>query len=265
MTKRTLCISYINWAARADTIYTASSEIESLPVTNLRDRDTSQVWGVSGLSVDNTDFYADVELVENLPIGTVALVLGWRYDRPSKALDTPMMAPTDKIQITIDEKAGSFGAGVLADSGLIDCNIDSHLAYHVFHTPAPVVGAKIRVAIDAISRADEGFWWGARLWVGPRKDFLRGHQYNHIEKFENNEFDEPRRIPTFPIQRLKLEEMPDMHEFEQLTNTEEDFLFTYDKADPHRTSIIGRRLTTTGFQGAFYRNYGFNLQISEQW
>lgn len=265
MAKRTLCISWLNWADRADTVFTPSSEIASLPARNLALEEVNQVWGVDGLGVGATAFHVDVELVEDLPIGSVALVLGWRLDRPAKILDAPMMAATDKIQVTVDPKAGSFGAGTIHNSGLVDCNIDPYLGYFAFHPTAAGSGGKIRVAIDAISRATEGFWWGARLWIGPRKDFLRGHQYNHIEKFDQNEFEEARRSPTFPLQRVKLAEIEDLSRFEQLTTTDRQFLFTYDKNDPNKSTIIGKRESTTGFQGAFFQTYGFNMQIKETW
>lgn len=265
MAKRELCISWLNWADRPDTVFTPSAEIASLPASNLADEEINQVWGVDGLTPGATDFYVDVELVQDLPIGSIALVLGWRLDRPTKILEAPMMALTDKIQITVDPKAGVFGAGTVHDSGLVDCNIDPYLGYFVFHPTTSGNGAKIRVAIDAISRATLGFWWGARLWIGPRKDFLRGHQYGHVEKFDLNEFDEPRRSPTFPMQRIKLSEIDDLSHFEQLTNTKRQILFTYEKNAPNKSSIIGKRESTTGYQSSFFQNYGFNMQIRETW
>lgn len=265
MAKRSMCISWLNWVDRPDTVITPSAEISSLPATNLADEEINQVWGVDGLTAGNTDFYVDVELTQDLPIGAIALVVGYRIDRPSRVLSPPMMALTDKIRIFIDPKAGTFGAGATYDSTLLDCNIDPYLGYYA-HLPTPEVnGGKIRVFIDAISREPLGFWWGARLWIGPRKDFLRSHQYGHVEKVELNEFDEPRRAPTFPMQRIKLSEIDDLSHFEQLTNTKRQFMFTYDKADPNKTSIIGKRESTTGFQSAFFQNYGFNLQIKETW
>ena len=265
MAKRSLCISWLNWVDRTDTIITPSAEILELPAKNLANEEVSQVWGVENLSVGSTSFYVDVELFKDLPIGSIALVLGWRIDRPSKVFDVPMMAANDKIRISVDPKAGSFGAGTRFDTGVIDCSIDPHLGYHVQHIQNQPDGAKIRVEIDVPSRASAGFWWGARLWVGPRKDFLRGHQYGHVEKSELNEFEEPRRAPTFPMQRIKLSEIDELSRFEQITNTKRQFLFTYEMADPHRTSIIGKRESTTGFQSAFFQNYGFNLQIKETW
>lgn len=265
MAKRSLCISPINWADQVGVTLTPSIEVQSLPATNLLQEDVNQVWGVDTLSAGNTDFSLDVDLGQDLDVGTIGLVVGWRLDRPHKKLDTPMMAATDTIRITVDNAAGTIGTGAIADSGTVNCNINPRLGYHVFHLPTPAPASQIRISIDAISRATAGFWWGARLWIGPRHDFLRGHQYGHVEKFDLNEFDEPVRVPTFPMQHVKLSEMSALSEFEQLTNIKRQFLFTYDKADPQNTSIIGKREATTGFQSSYFQNYGFNLQIRETW
>lgn len=265
MAKRSLCLSHVNWADLVGTTITASAEVATLPVTNLLDEDVNQVWGVTGLSAGNTDFYADIVLPQDLDVGTVALVLGWRRDRPGKLLDTPMMAATDKIQIFVDNAAGTIGTGAIANSTNVDCNINPRLGYHVYHLPTPAPASKIRIAIDAISRATAGFWWGARVWVGPRHDFLRGHQYGHVEKFDDNEYDEPIRTPSFPHQHVKSTEMDRMNEFEQLTTTKRQILYTYDKSAPHDTSIIGKRAATTGFQSSYFRNLGFTMQIRETW
>ena len=265
MTKRSLCLSPYNWLNIVVPTLTPSAEIVGLEATNLLLEDVNKVWGVEGLSAGSTDFSLDVDLGQDLEVGTVALTLGWRLDRPYKLLETPMMAQSDQIRIAIDNAAGTIGTGAIADTGTIDCDIIDNIGYHVFHLATPAPASKIRIEIDAISRATEGYWWGSRLWVGPRHDFLRGHQYGHVEKTDFNEFDEPIRTPSFPMQHVKHSEIDFMSRFEQLTTTKRQFLFTYDKADPHTTSIIGKRDATTGFQSSFFKNYGFNMQIRETW
>ena len=265
MAKRTLCLSPYNWVDIVSPVLTPSAEVQSLPATNLLIEDVNKVWGIDTLSPGNTDFSLDIDLGADYDIGTVAFTLGWRADRPFKKLETPMMAPTDKVQITVDAAGGTIGAGAVADSGLVDCGVAPLIGYHVFHLPAPAPGALIRISIDAISRATEGYWWGSRLWIGPRQDLLRGHQYGHVERVDFNNFDEPVRAPSFPLQHIRDTELAFMSEFEHLTTTKRQFLFTYDKANPHIASIIGKRESTTGFQSSFFKNYGFNMQIKETW
>ncbi len=265
MTKRSLCISRLNWVDRADTVITPSRQIVSLPATNLKDEDVSQVWGVDGIASGATSFHVDVEFLQNVDIGTIALVVGTRIDRPSRELMQPMMATTDKVRFYVDAKNGTFGAGATHASALLNCNIDPYLGYHVYHLPTQVSGGKVRVFIDVPSRVTPGFWWGARLWIGPRMDLVRSHQPGHVERFELNEFDEPRRAPVIPLQRVLLSEVERMLQIEQTTNTKRQILFTFDKTNANKATLIGKRESTVGLQSAFFQMYGTTMQIKETW
>lgn len=259
-------LSWINLADLPGVTFTASSEIANLPASNLADEDVNQVWGVSGLGSDQ-EFYVDVDLIYPSTIGVVCLVLGWRLDRPEKIRQTKMMAASDLIQITIDGAGDDFGDGAAADTGEVECNIQANLGYYCWPLTAPVTGQKIRVRIDALSRASEGFWWGARLWVGPRMDFIRGHQFGHTEKWDENAFEEAIRTPSIPFQRVKdlNSELDNLLEFEQLTLKSRQMLFIRDLSKPNQTSLIGKRNDTSGFQSSFPKNYGFVMQVQETW
>lgn len=267
MAKVQPAFSWINWADLSGVTFTPSAEIVTLPASNLADPDIAQVWGVDGLAPAATQFHVDIDLLESSAIGVIAFVLGWRRDSTDKIRETPMMAPTDKMQIYIDDGVTAFGTGGVLDSGEVDCNINPHIGYHVFAPPAPVNGQRIRIRFDAVSRASEGFWWGARAWIGPLKKMLRGHQFGHTEKWGENAFEEVVRAPSIPFQHVKdvATELAEMKEFEQLTTTKQDFLFIRDVNNPHETSLIGKRKDTAGFQSSYFRNYGFTLQMEENW
>lgn len=265
MAKTRVAASWVNWVDMPGVTFEASSEALALPASNLADEDIAQVWAVTDLSAGSTDFHVDIDLLQPSEIGVIALVLGWRLDRPSKLRETPMMAATDKVRFFIDGAADDFGTGAVADSGSLDCNIDPYLGYHVWLPETAVTGQKIRVSIDAVSRADAGFWWGTRLWAGPLTQFIRGHQFGHVEKWTTNAFDEAARAPTIPLQRIKASEKEGFLRGEQMTLEKRQLLLIRDIANANTATIIGKRLDTPGLQSTFFNNSSTGLQLEETW
>ena len=260
-------LSWINWVDFPGVTFEASNELLALPASNLADEDANQVWGVSGLTAGSTSFYVDIDLLEECEIDVFALILGWRLDRPEKLRQTPLMAATDKIQIFVDDGVTAFGTGGEYNSTLLDCEIDPALGYCVIIPPSTVTGQRIRLFVNPVSRdtAPEDFWWGGRFWAGPMKTMLRHHQFGHTEKWAENKFEETIRSPSIPLQRIKESEIDDMKTFEQLTVTKRQFLFIRDTDDPNKTSTLGKRTDTSGYQSLFFQNYGTTLQQQETW
>lgn len=157
-------LSWVNHALGAT--ITATSEVSTLPLSNLQDDHVA----VAYRSVDASDLTIDFDLGSALIIAVVGL-FGCNLTA----------AATWRIMIS----AVSAGATDLYDGGAVAANVATGYGQMVQVLPAPVTGRYVRIVLSDAGVASAGYFQIGAAWIGdlwqPAKNFSYGQQFGRVD------------------------------------------------------------------------------------
>lgn len=248
------CWSYRNWVDHADTAISASSEVASLPVTNLAVRTISQPFRSQATSVQ-IDFDFGVE-------------------RPLKVLFAQFLRTTDIDELdevpeydfndTITWALSNVAPG---GTDVYSITVDSHVSEgygtHTYLLGNELSARHVRLSLNAVARSNAGinYLTLGRAWLGPLftpgHNFAPGSDYQWDDdstvtraarsRAEHVDHGDNVRSFVLTLEAIENSERDALIEFERLTGVRQQFLFMRkNEGELSREVMLARQAQVTG-------------------
>lgn len=240
---------------------TATSEVSTLPLSNLQDDHVA----IAYRSADASDLTIDFDLGSAVTIALVGL-FGCNFTS----------AATWRIEISIVSAGGTDAY----DSGVVAANVASGYGQTVKVLPAPVVGRYVRIILSDSGLASVGYFQIGSAWIGalwqPAKNFSYGQQIGRVDPSVKSksrggqlyiDVRDQYRTHQFTMDFLTETEIYDeVFELDRVAGTSSNILWVPDPSGTrqNRQAIFGTLTDLAPAANPFFATFSRQYQIEER-